>query len=224
MATDSKVIILYRGEIHSDDAVKLLCNSELANRIYTSLNISRSALGNEAMVEYILSYLFFHYSAADTISKRAKEWIHLTLRPELIKNREQLLVTLFSEKEETLYVEEWHLLIAIIQSLGLINIGGLKGSGRRQYDLILNTDKETRPADVKEEDWSCPSNELITSLMTFYLHADEEGKSILWTNYWIHLANFIHPKAQSLDRKLKAEFKYLEDDILLLVLNQLRAI
>lgn len=123
-----------------------------------------------------------------------------------------------------LFVEDWALFVRIIQNLGDLPVDKLTGKGREQFDILNKAVEEARPSNVSKDDWMITPNDVVVSLLTLYLHADESGKNILWTNYWIDLVGYIHPKIQALNAKLKSDFKYVDDQILLLVLDQLRIV
>lgn len=222
----STLIAPYRGAIKYEGILKRM---GITDTFCARLKISQTTMTIDALLEYLLSYLFFHYSAKENLEDRAKKWMHITLRPELIKGREQLLIELYKVPPmelgdfQDLIIEDWNIVAEIIQNLGNLPIEKLTGAAKEQFDLLHAAVKE-EIKDKDEEEANVTPNDIAISLMTLYLHADETGENLLWTNYWIHLMGFVHMRVQKINTKLKAANKYLADDLLLLVLDQLRAI
>lgn len=81
--SSSKLVIPYRPSDQDESAI--IFKLAVTNVFCNALKISKTTLTSEAALEYFLSYVFFHYSADDKIEERAKAWMKMTLRPELIK-------------------------------------------------------------------------------------------------------------------------------------------
>jgi len=250
------VDIIPRGPcvtIPAYDVEEQLLQSKFAEFLQRKLNLSQNHMKIEVLLEYALAFFLYpHFTGKGTGSmyfsnKDSQEenikWIEAVIRPRLLENRKENIITLFNaqlegEDEELINpTEVWHHIIMILSeryTLPEAAILGLKkdAAALEQYNIAF----ESSVVLVKKSSASSGAEKTVMDtlqlIMTLFVQPDinldssTPENAITWANYWFHINKTVPQPVQNLRSSLiaKTKLQYVHPEILLLILNEIRGI
>ena len=255
----SWVDLFPRGTEAKYDVEQQLLQSKFAEFLQKKLDISKNHMKIEVLLEYALAFFLYpHYTGEVSSStpnlllfagKDGKDanmaWIEAVIRPRLLENRQENVLTLFNERfagenEEVLNPTEiWHHIITILSERYTIPdaaVSTLDTSNKKlsasllQYSTAADSEVTLlKKVDPKKEKTVIETLQLLMTLFVLpdiKLDSFDPDMNIAWANYWFHINKNVAQPVQDLRYRLivKSKLQYIHPDVLKLVLNEIRGI